>query len=309
MTSKICFASVILLCSCAVMAPRTETNREPETVGCLGEGHHLGLPGSAVAIRIANVAISDQVYGRGNGDRDFDYGELVGIAIVIQNAGNVVARRLDVELVSNAPRMFVLRTGMRHLENLEPGIADKANFKVESLPVELGLRVTTVPLTVRIWNGGRLLLETPLPLEMNSEPPVGEYEAVRNAAQECADPELDPVPSVDTAAATQLGPNRTPAIVTLGLGAIALGAAIGVDALARSTYRTYERDPLHPRDILDSANNQRHLANVIAALGVSGISAGIWLYFRSEKARSPASVSVAPAVGSSFLGVTASRRY
>ena len=73
--------------------------------------------------------------------------------------------------------------------------------------------------------------------------------------------------------------SRVPALVAAGAGVVALAIAGGFELSARSTYRDYKDDPLHPPELRDDANSKRDIANVMAIAGGVGVAAGVALWF------------------------------
>ncbi len=297
--SKSCFASALLLCCCALSRPPTEGEWPNTTASC-----------SFIEVRIARVAVEDGVFQKGNDDNDFDHGEYVGVIVVVQNTGTATARDLEVEIISNAPNELLLRSGIRRLQALKPGEFAKAPFKVEARSMPTASAIAQFPLAVRVWGSdGVILLEAPLPLEMNKEPAEGEYDTARQdeTPDQCRDPASEPTP-------TDVAPRRfgrAPAIAALGVGGAALALSLTADLLARSAYHDYEGDLSRPHSLLDSANRRRDIANVAAAIGVVGVATGLALFVVAAKSDSTgaSTVSVAPLVAPSFFGLSAGGTY
>jgi hypothetical protein len=85
-------------------------------------------------------------------------------------------------------------------------------------------------------------------------------------------------------------PNRTPAIVAWGVGAVGLGVGAVFGALAASEHSDLESDcpdnvcPSSKKDALDSAKMKGTVATVGFGVGAAGLALGTVLYFTAGKA-------------------------
>lgn len=273
--------------------------------------------GDAPSMRIVGTSVDDLRYERGNGDGDFDYGELVKLGLTVQNVGGSTARGVVVELLLDSP-VFSSSSEPVELDDLARGKSNVAYFKLEAQPSNP--EVPEIPITVRIWGDGEgLLFEGPLPLVMNTKPPVSDYDTVPEhaALADCpapppepvVAPEPVPVPAPPAPRAGRAG--RRPALIAFGVGGAGLGLALGAELLARSTYDDYQRDLQRPQAVLDRANHQRDVANVAALVGVAGLATGAAMLILSlgSSSTAPTPIAITPALGPATVGLTAAGRY
>jgi len=135
-----------------------------------------------------------------------------------------------------------------------------------------------------------------------------ERAAAERAEQERAAAELHPVQ-----APTPSRPSLVPALVSYGVGAVALGVAVIYGLSARSTSDDLEHDLASgpPVDTSDPRFSDGHRAALIAdiSFGVAGAATLVGAYFTYRVLRHRSAVTVTPAVGDDHVGATVGVRW
>ena len=213
---------------------------------------------------------------------------------------------IDVPEASRIPGLIVVRNGA----SIEPGAWSTA------LPVDGGsfTIVATAPghasssTTVAIAESGeRKTVQVPtlVPLapsaEVSTAPRPEPAEPRPPARVTPDDPDESDEPEVDD----QPRRSRALPIALGGAAAVSLGAAVGLELWARSTYddAKAELDDARQDDLWRSAKTRRYAAQGVAAAGVGLAVAATWLLLRGDGDERAETARVTPVVEASGTGV------